>query len=79
MFAVRFTLAEQARARIALVDAGLAMKTLKAFWATLLTFFRALLGAMAAFQRLGCMSLVASLSFCTQADLWDGRWPAGWS
>jgi len=38
---------------------------MKAFWASVVTFFRALFSAMAEFQRLGCLSLAASLSFFT--------------
>jgi membrane protein len=38
---------------------------MKLFWTTIVTFVRALAGAMADFNRLGCMSLAASLSFFT--------------
>ena len=38
---------------------------MKVFWTSVVTFFRALFGALADFQRLGCMSLAASLSFFT--------------
>lgn len=38
---------------------------MKVFWASVVTFFRALYGALADFQRLGCLSLAASLSFFT--------------
>ncbi len=38
---------------------------MKVFWASVVTFFRALFGALADFQRLGCLSLAASLSFFT--------------
>jgi len=38
---------------------------MKVFWASVVTFFRALFGAFADFQRLGCLSLAASLSFFT--------------
>ena len=38
---------------------------MKTFWSTIVTFVRALAGAMADFDRLGCMSLAASLSFFT--------------
>ena len=38
---------------------------MKAFWTSVVIFFRALVGAFADFQRLGCLSLAASLSFFT--------------
>lgn len=38
---------------------------MKGLWTTIVTFARALAGAMAEFHRLGCMSLAASLSFFT--------------
>jgi membrane protein len=38
---------------------------MKAFWSSAVTFFRALFGAFSDFQRLGCLSLAASLSFFT--------------
>ncbi len=38
---------------------------MKVFWASVVTFFRALFGAFTDFQRLGCLSLAASLSFFT--------------